>query len=67
VKWQTVPALPAAQYAWCKVLFVDKTNRTIPKIIVTGLPNDFETKMNRQVYITNGILYHTQVEGVVIN
>jgi hypothetical protein len=51
---------------WCKVVFVDKSNRANPKIIVTtvtdkAIPSDPNTV---QVYIPSGVLYHKRLEGV---
>jgi Tfp pilus assembly protein PilV len=50
--------------AWCKVVFVDKSNPTRPKVVVTSdstLVND-----NMRVYIPNGIMYHKRLKNVPI-
>jgi type II secretory pathway pseudopilin PulG len=57
VTWDGTP--PGS--AWCKVLFAKEKN-----VMVTGALANFDSATNRQVYITNGVLYHKQVQGVKI-
>lgn len=63
VTWETGTP-PELGGAWCKIVFLDKSNLSSPKAIVTGnLP---DTASNIQVYIPSGVLYHKQVENVAI-
>ena len=51
--------------AWCKIVFLDKSDPSKPKIVVTGnLPNVPRSDMH--VYIPSGVLYHKRVERVPI-
>jgi type II secretory pathway pseudopilin PulG len=50
--------------AWCKIVFVDKSNSASPRAIVTGnLPKDKDVL---HVYIPSGVLYHKRIENVMI-
>ena len=45
--------------AWCRIVFVDRSNPSSPKIIVTGGLD--AAGDNKQVYIPSGVLYHKRV------
>ena len=49
--------------AWCRIVFVDRSTPSTPRIIVTG--NLDSISNNIQVYIPSGVLYHKQ-RGVPI-
>jgi len=58
------PAIEVEGGAWCKIVFVDKSNPAIPKVVVTG---DLEGIGNNiQMYIPSGVLYHKRVKDVPI-
>lgn len=66
VTWGTATVTRAPGAAWCKIVFVDKSQPASPKIIVTGnLPN---TNNNMHVYIPSGVQYryYKQLEGVPV-
>ena len=53
--------------AWCRIVFLDKSDPSEPRIVVTGaLPSGFRNNRYAQVYIPSGVLYHKRVEGVPI-
>jgi hypothetical protein len=56
--------------AWCRIMFVDRSNPAEPKVIVTVARGVSETLPNTandiQVHIPSGVLYHKRVEGVRI-
>jgi type II secretory pathway pseudopilin PulG len=62
VTWETAQGLKGE---WCKIVFVDKSNSAIPKVIVTGNLSDVDDN-DIQVYIPSGVLYHKRVEDVPI-
>jgi len=61
--WDTADGVDGV---WCKVVFVDKSNRQNPKIIVsTVVPGKQDEMLNPvQVTIPSGVLYHKRLEGV---
>jgi len=61
VTWETSAGVNGA---WCRIVFVDRSLPSSPKVIVTG--NLTTIGNNIQVYIPSGVLYHTQVLGVAI-
>ena len=61
VTWETSTQITGA---WCKIVFLDKSNPSSPKVIVTG---DLDAIGNNiQILIPSGVLYHKRVENVPI-
>ena len=61
------PPTQVAGGVWCRIVFLDKSNPSAPRIVVTGaLPNRIRDNRFMQVYIPSGVLYHKRVEGVPI-
>jgi hypothetical protein len=50
--------------AWCKIVFLDKSNRENPRMIVTGELTDAPGVV--QVYVPSGVLYHKRLENVMM-
>ena len=50
--------------AWCKIVFVDKSDPDNPKIVVAGHLDGIGS--DKQVYIPSGVLYHKRLESVEI-
>jgi len=60
---------PIANGAWCKIVFLDRSNLASPRIVVTDAENRLPPNANNnnmQVYIPSGVLFHKQTEGVSI-
>jgi len=64
VTWGTTPQELGG--AWCKVLFLDKSEPATLKLVVMGVTGDLNIGNNVQVYVPSGVLYHKRVEGVPI-
>ena len=63
VTWEDASILKGA---WCKIVFLDKDERSRkPKIVVTGSLPDVPGN-GMYVYIPSGVLYHKRLEGVRI-
>ena len=66
VTWQT-PGQQPPRGTWCKIVFLDKSNLSSPRIVVTGdLPGRIRGNANMQVFIPSGVLFHKKVEGVPV-
>ena len=77
VTWES-DVLPVIGGAWCRIVFLDKSNPSHPQIIVTGnglrrlrdiLNRDVEgvqDTLQIWMYIPSGVLYHRQVPDVPI-
>lgn len=51
--------------AWCKIVFLDKSDPAKPKIAITGELHNMTTH-DRQIYIPGGVLYHKPIKGVPV-
>ena len=56
------PPEQVAGGAWCKIVFLDKSNPANPTMIVTGELSDAPGDV--QVYVPSGVLYHKRVGNV---